>query len=77
MKVEMILAGGLTLAGGCCLHAEVLPFWGEGSPSTNRVAAAQKTLSISGTFETRTVDAISLSLDRFTSRAPGLHIHLR
>lgn len=76
MSRKGVLLG--TVAAVCLgAAAEALPFWGDGSPVTGRVAAVQKVLFVDGPFESRTVDAVSLSLDRFTSRAPGLHIHFR
>lgn len=76
MMRKMVLLG--TVAAVCLGAAAVaLPFWGEGSPVTGRVAAVQKVLCVDGPFESRTVDKVSLSLDRFTSCAPGLHIHFR
>ena len=67
----------LAIAAMCCamagaVLAEDMPFWGEGSPSTNRVATVEKRREMS--FSSFVCAARTHVFDRFKSTKPSLVI---
>ena len=54
---------------GFAAMADDMPFWGDGSPNTNRVASASQTRTI-GSFSSRDFCFDSIALENFDSTKP-------
>ena len=72
-RIKRLAAIGAAIALAGAAFADDMPFWGEGSPSTNRVAAVATSTQIAH-FCSRPYYSAQLVLNRFNSTKPSLII---
>ena len=72
-RIKRLAAIGAAIALAGAAFADDMPFWGEGSPSTNRVAAVATSTQIAQ-FCSRPYYSARFTLDKFKSTKPNLII---